>query len=102
MLPNPLILRWYVARALRLWVATRAIASLALAFGQEDPLHVPVRLSIALVAMSVGVCLLEVRIQHERALFANLGIPLGTLAMISALPAVVGELFVRIVGGLIR
>jgi hypothetical protein len=96
MLPNPLLLRWYLSRALRLWVATRAMMSVAFLFAEEDPLHLPLRLSFALVVLSVGVCLLEVRVQHERTLFANLGIPLGMIALLSAPPAIVGETLMQL------
>jgi hypothetical protein len=97
MRPNRLIVRTYLGRGLGLWLAVRAVGTAVLLVGHVNPMRLPVASSIQLVAFAVGVCFLETHRQRERALLGNLGVRAGTLAVVFAVPAIVGEAAIRIV-----
>lgn len=95
MRPNRLIVRAYLGRGLGLWLAVRAVGTAVLLVGRVNPMRLPVASSIQLVAFAVGVCFLETHRQRERALLGNLGVRPASLAVIFALPAIVGEAAIR-------
>jgi len=97
MRPNRVIVRAYLGRGLRLWLAVRAVGTAVLLVGHVNPIHLPVASNIQLVAFTVGVCFLETYRLRERALLGNLGVRPGALAIIFALPAIVGETAIRMV-----
>lgn len=95
MRPNRLIVRTYLGRGLGLWLVVRAVGTAVLLVGHVNPMRLPVASSIQLVAFAVGVCFLETHRQREWALLGNLGVRPGSLAVIFALPAIVGEATIR-------
>src|SRR6185437_8055272 len=95
MRPNRVIVRAYLGRGLRLWLAVRAVGTAVLLLGHVNPIRLPVASNIQLVAFSVGVCFLETYRLRERALLGNLGVRPGALAVIFSLPAIVGEAAIR-------
>ena len=94
MLPHPLIVRTYIARGIRLWLAIRGIVTCIILLGASSQrLSLPAM--IQLVGVSVALCFLETHRRRERALLGNLGVPPFTLAVLFALPAVLGEIAIR-------
>ncbi|HWH52531.1 MAG TPA: hypothetical protein VN651_13370 [Gemmatimonadaceae bacterium] len=96
MRPNRVIARAYFARGVRLWLVVRAAASAVLLAGQVNPIHLPLASSIQLVAFATGVCFLDTLRLRERAFLGNLGVRPSALAVMFAVPAIVGEAAIRI------
>lgn len=94
MLPHPLIVRAYVARGIRLWLAMRAIVTCLLLLGASSQ-RLSLSAMIQLVVVSVALCFLDTHRRRERALLGNLGVRPLTLAVLFALPAVLGEMAIR-------
>jgi len=92
MRPNPLLVRAYVGRGVRLWLATRALMTLALLWAEMNPLRVSAGGAAQIVALAVGLSFLEIHIRRERALLANLGARPVTLGALFAAPALIGEI----------
>lgn len=96
MLPNRLIVRAYATRGALLWVGTRAALSGVFLHGGVDPSRLS---SVAIgeaVVLSIVVCFVETYRRHERALLGNLAVRPVTLAVLFAIPAILGEVAIRV------
>lgn len=102
MRPNPLIARAYLARGARLWLLTRVSISGVFLLAGFDPATLSAAPTLAIVFLSIFVCLLETGRRRERALLANLGIHPLMLGALFAGPALIGEIAVRLGGAALR
>lgn len=94
-----LLAPFYLTRALGIWVLCRLTAAMVGGLAGGDPLLLPARATILVVAVCVTLCMLDLARKRERALLANLGVSRTTVALWSAVPAVAGELAVALLGG---
>jgi len=93
-LPDLVIAKRLLVRAAVIWAGVRgcyALAVLLLAgvFGAPE-LRLPITTDVAIAALTVGLVLMEVKRRHEAILLANLGVPLTSVALLAAVPALVG------------
>jgi len=88
---GPLILA-YFRRAALVWLGLRALLLLA-----RIPPAVSVGTAALIAVMATALGAVDIARRHERALLGNLGIPLGAVLAISALPAVIGEVGLRMI-----
>jgi hypothetical protein len=100
MRPNPVIIRAYSLRGVRLWFGVRAIASLFIALAGGNALRLSPGEILNVVLLSVAVCFIDTWRNHERALLSNLAVTQLALVGLYALPAVLGELLLLAVGRL--
>ena len=94
--PNQLVVRAYLFRGARFWLALRALLTGAFLLAGADPLRLPATAIIEIIAMNVALCFLDTRRLRERALLANMGIRALDLGVLFAGPALVGELVLRL------
>ncbi|MGQ0539640.1 MAG: hypothetical protein ACT4R6_11870 [Gemmatimonadaceae bacterium] len=89
--PNPLIVRAYALRGLRLWVGTRVLVSLVLMWAETHPLRLSAGAIIQLILLSVTVCFVDTWRHRERALLGNLAVSPLVLAGLFSVPSILGE-----------
>jgi hypothetical protein len=95
MTPNPMIVRAYIGRGARLWLLTRMVVGAVLLFGSMDPIELTTSASFTMVILTVFVVGVEMVKRRELVLLGNLGVSSAWLAAFSALPAIAGELLLR-------
>jgi hypothetical protein len=100
MLPNPLVVRAFTLRSTRLWLITRATASLFVVLAEGHPLRLSVGAVLLMVVLSVTVCFFETWRRRERALIGNLAMSSWVLASLFVLPPVLGEAVLFVLGSL--
>jgi hypothetical protein len=98
MRPNPLIVRAYLSRGARLWLATRVMLSAVLLLAGTNPVRLSAAVAVAIVLLTVVVSLLDTHRRRERALLGNLGIRPLLLGALFAGPALIGEVALRLAG----
>ena len=86
-----LIATAYLARAARLWLATRLIVAIVLLFGSQDPIRFSAATSAGMIVLSTTACFLDLRRRRESALLGNLAVSGLALAPLFILPALLGE-----------
>ena len=92
-----MIVRAYVGRGARIWLLTRLAVGIVFLFGQGDPLDVSTRNAFGLVVVSTLACAVDTTRRRELILLGNLGVSYTQLAAFFALPAIAGEVLLRIV-----
>ena len=92
---NPIVVRAYLMRAFRIWIATRLIVIATFLFAGEDPFHLPIIAEVLLVLISVGLCFADVHRRRERAFLGNMTLQTRELALLFLLPAMLGEAVFR-------
>lgn len=97
MLPNRLITTLMLRRGARLWMLARVAISGLIFLSGEDPFRLPVSTTVGVLVICVALGYVEMHLNHERDLVANLGIKRRTLAGVFLGPALVGELLLRVV-----
>jgi hypothetical protein len=102
MRPNTLIITRFTVRGSQLWVGARLLTGAVLALASGDPLHLSLSSALLVVALCVALGLADVHRRHERALLENLGVSHFARATFFALPAVIGESAVAILGSIVR
>jgi hypothetical protein len=101
MLPNRLLTSALLRRSTRLWMVVRAALSGLVFLAGTNPLRLPVATTVGVLVICVAVGYVELHINHERDLFANLGIKRRNLALLFLMPALAGEMLVRAVAALL-
>jgi hypothetical protein len=101
MLPSRLVTQAYAARGTRLWIATRALISVVFFFAKINPFDMSAGSSIEIVLVSVALCFLDTRRRREDVLLGNLGVTRPVLGVLFAIPAILGEIAIAIVVGMI-
>lgn len=99
--PNPLVVRLYAQRGMRLWASTRALASLLIVLAEGHPLRTSPTVIVQLVLLSVAVCFVDTWRLRERALLGNLGVSPAVLAGLFGLAAMTGEGLLLLAGSLL-
>jgi hypothetical protein len=84
-------------RGFRLWVLARLLMSALFFLSQTDPLRLPTMTTVVFVLTCVMLGYVEVHLNHERDLLANLGLGRRVLMPYFLVPAVLGELLIRVV-----
>ncbi|HEY2848742.1 MAG TPA: hypothetical protein VGI97_02610 [Gemmatimonadaceae bacterium] len=97
MRPNSLIVRAYLARAFRVWLVARGIATIVFVRAGIDPVRLPIVSIAEIVLLSIALCFFDTYRRRERALLGNLAIGPGNLAAMFAVPAILGELAIQLV-----
>jgi hypothetical protein len=92
MQPSPLIAQIYLRRAALIWLTMRLVISLVFLLAGADPLDVPLGVAAAIVGTSVGLLFADIGLHREQLLIANLATPNAAIAMIGAVPGIVGEI----------
>ncbi len=93
----------YLARGTTCWVATRFVVSPLLWVGHLDPVRVSMGGMLELIALSVGVGLIDTTVlRREGALLGNLAIHPLALGAALASPALLGELAIHAAAGMAR
>lgn len=95
MRPNQLIVRTYLLRSARLWLAVRCASGLIMAFAGLDPLRFTIGASVVVVALSIAVGFVEISLRREWALLGNLSVSPFVLGCIFAGPGAVGEALLK-------
>jgi hypothetical protein len=99
-LPNPEFSRTFLVCGAAAWVLVRVAFVLASALLVDvlgpAPLILEPPASLAVVAICSGLVVLDVRRKHERILLANLGVALGAVALIGAIPAILVEMAIAL------
>jgi hypothetical protein len=90
------LMRIYAVRGALLWVGSRALLSCLLLLAHVDPMELSVAATMSLVVGTVVLGYADISRRHERILLGNLGITHGMLVMFFALPALFGEIIVRV------
>jgi hypothetical protein len=99
---RPIIVRVYMTRGARLWLVFRAAVSFVLLLGGSDPIRVSPIVSSYIVALTIGIGLIDLRRQRETIFVANLGLsPIILVTMLGA-PAIAGEILLHIAGAFTR
>jgi hypothetical protein len=96
MRPDPLIVRAYLTRGVKVWVLTRALLIVAFLFSNADPFRLSAIEFIAVITLSAALGFLETRRHRERALLGNLGVSPLVLGALFSGPALVGEIAFRL------
>lgn len=91
-----------MARGAQLWAGARLLAGAVLALAGEDPLYLNVSSAFLLVANCIALGLADVHRRHERALLENLGVSRFARTAFFALPALIGESVIAILGSIVR
>ncbi|MGH7653783.1 MAG: hypothetical protein ACREN6_03880 [Gemmatimonadaceae bacterium] len=97
MRPNRLVVRAYLARGFRVWLVARGIATIVFLRAGIDPVRLPFASIAELVLLSVALCFFDTHRRRERALLGNLAVGAGSLAALFAVPAILGELAIRLI-----
>jgi len=90
------VLRAYLGRGARLWLAVRLLASGILLVAGLNPLRLAPAAVVEIVVFSVIACLVDTYWHHERAWLGNLGIRPLTLGSLFVFPALLGETILAI------
>lgn len=96
--PNALLVRAYLRRGVGLWVASRVLLAMVLAFAELEPIRLSTAGSIQLVLVTALVAWVDLHRRKERALLGNLGVSRAFIVAICALPAAVGETILALSG----
>lgn len=91
MRPNRLVVRAYLSRGARLWLATRAMLAAVFLLAGSNPLRLSAAVVLEVILLSVVVSFLNTHRHRERALLGNLGVRPFMLAILFAGPALIGE-----------
>lgn len=91
MRPNSLIVRSYLLRGARLWLATRILITGVLLLSGFHPFRLSFLAMGMVVVISALVCLVETYRHKERALLGNLGVGAFALVLMFVAPAILGE-----------
>ena len=102
MRPNSLIVRAYLSRGARLWLAIRVTLSGVLLLAGANPIQLSAAAVVEIVFLSVVVSLLETQRRRERALLANLGVRPLLLGALFAGPALIGEVALQLAGAALQ
>jgi hypothetical protein len=98
-----MLVRTFVARGFRLWLLTRLLIIAVFFFtgglggGAENPFKLASIAVASVIAMSVVVGLVETVRRRELALLGNLGVSRGYLVAFYGIPALFGEIVLRLV-----
>jgi hypothetical protein len=87
-----LIAASYLRRGAGIWLGVRTIASLMTFLAGGNPLSLSFGATVATIAVSGALGLLETHRRHERALLGNLGVTMAMLTIMLVAPALLGEL----------
>ena len=98
MRPNTLIIAHFAVRGMILWVGARLLAGALVALAGGDPLYLDLPSAVVLVASCIALGLADVHRRHERALLDNLGVSRLARASFFAIPALVGESAIAVLG----
>jgi hypothetical protein len=101
MLSSRLIIRSLAARSFWLWVVTRAAASFVLALGGSNPLTLSMLTIVAIIGLSAGLALLEVRRHGEQRILASAAKSPFFLYALLLIPSAIGELVLMTIGWLV-
>lgn len=96
MRPPRLIVRAYLRRGAVVWLTTRLVVVVVFAFGGTNPFVVPIVVLLGLVAASAALTLVDVHRRHEQMLIGNLAIGPAFIVALAAIPALAGELAIRL------
>lgn len=102
MRPNALIVRSYLLRGAQLWGSSRILLSAAFLLAGASPLGLGLTGVVGVILLNVALGFVETNRRRERALLGNLGVRTSMLMMLFAVPAIVGELALRLVTATIR
>ena len=97
---HSLVVRAYVRRGARLWLASRALLAAVFLFGQADPIRTPTMGAALIILWVVGVSILETHRRGEFVLLGNLGIRPSAVAAMYAVPATVAEVALQCLASL--
>lgn len=97
MLPNRLVVRAYAVRGFTLWLLTRLLISGVMLSAGGNPLAVSPVVILYIVLICAGVNVAEVKRRHELALLGNLGVSYVQLAVFFTVPAIAGEMVLRLI-----
>jgi hypothetical protein len=96
MRPHPELVRTYLARGAKLWLATRAMVSVVFLYGHANPVELTPMATGLMVLSAVFVSCADTHRHGERALLGNLGLETPLLVAIFAVPAVLGEIAIKL------
>lgn len=101
MRPNSLIVTRFTARGAQLWFGARLLAGVTIALAGGDPVFLSVLSALLLVAICIALGLADMPRRHERALLENLGVSRVVRVAFFALPALVGEGAIALLGSVV-
>jgi hypothetical protein len=94
-LPDPAFTRKFIFIGASMWLLFRAALIFAAAAGESilvvPSLSLGLPASVSLIAMCGAIVVVDVLRRHERIFLANLGVSLRPVALIGAIPALLGE-----------
>ena len=96
MRPHPQLVRTYFARGAKLWLTTRAMVSIVLLYGHTNPVELTPAATVLMVLSGVFVSCADTYRHGERALLGNLGLRTPVLVGIFAVPAIAGEIAIKL------
>ncbi len=88
--------RIYATRGAFLWAGSRALLSCLLLVARVNPMELSVAATMTMVVGTVALGYADLSRRHERILLANLAITHGMLVTFFAVPALLGEIIVRV------
>lgn len=89
-----LLAPFYLRRALGIWVACRLAAAMMSGLAGGDPFRLPALAAFLVILVCVGLCLVDVARNRERALLGNFGVSRAHVVALSVVTAIVGEVAV--------
>jgi hypothetical protein len=95
---DSLIVRTYLLRGAVLWLLARVLISAVIFAAQGDPFAFSSRSAVIIIAVSTAVAFAQTIRYRERAFLGNLGVTRASLAACYALPALLGELAIALLG----
>lgn len=97
MVPNAILVRTRLRRGAIIWVAARAALALVLLPAGGNPLRLGAPAALVFVALCAAACTLDEVRMGEGVLIANLGVTRAWCVLLDVMPALVGELAMRLV-----
>jgi hypothetical protein len=102
MRPNPLVVRTYVIRGIKVWIATRLALSAVFFFAAGlNPFGLSAGAVVGVIGLTVAMGYLETRFHREFVLLGNLGVSPLQLGVCFGAPALLGELMLGAVAAVI-
>src|SRR4051812_49452674 len=101
MRPDALIVRAYLTRGLIIWVGARLLVSAIIALAGANPLDTTPGTVLGIVVCATILAVAQTTRLRESILLGNLRISPLMLASMLAIPAAIGELFVRLLRGVL-
>ena len=89
----------YLVRGLWLWIGARLLAALVFVFARIGAVPTDTVTGVYMVALAMALGVVDVRRRRERALLGDLGVPIAVLLSWFAVPAICGELLLRLLSG---